>query len=71
MKETLKIIFEKKDEFNNDEDDWIVGQARVIEQQRKIYEINLKIQSLEEFNNNIIQLKKVWTITWLYILVNY
>lgn len=58
LKATLAMISKKNDEYNND-DDWILGQAKVIEQQRKIYEINLKIQSLEEFNNNIIQMKKV------------
>jgi len=59
LKATLAMISKINDEYNNDDDDWILGQAKVIEQQRKIYEINLKIQSLEEFNNNIIQMKKV------------
>lgn len=50
----------KNKEFNSDDDDdWIVGQAKVAEQECKVHQINLMIKTLEEFNNNIDQIKKV------------
>lgn len=58
----LKVTLEKlakETEFDNDDDDWIVGQAKLIEQQRKVDEINLMMKSLEEFYDKIEQIKKV------------
>lgn len=61
LKKTLEKLA-KENELNNDDDDWINGQAKLLEQQRKIHEINLMMKSLEEFNNNIEQIKKVLNI---------
>ncbi|VVC37628.1 Helicase-like, DEXD box c2 type,DEAD2,P-loop containing nucleoside triphosphate hydrolase,Helicase [Cinara cedri] len=54
---TLDFLAKKKEELSND-DDWIVGQAKLLEQQHKVNEINLMIKALEEFNVNIEQIKK-------------
>lgn len=58
LKKTLEKLT-KKNELDDDDDDWINGQAKLIEQQRKVHEINLMMKSLEEFNSNIEQIKKV------------
>lgn len=60
LKKTLEKLA-KENELLNDDDDWINGQAKLLEQQRKVHEINLMMKSLEEFNNNIEQIKKVQT----------
>lgn len=59
LKSTLESLTKKNEGFEND-DDWIVGQAKLAEQQRKIDKINLMLESLEQFNNNIEQIKKVF-----------
>jgi len=59
----LELLNVKNEETNNDDDDdWITGQAKLAEQQRKVYEINKMLKSLEEFNNNIEKIKKVGTL---------
>lgn len=58
LKTTLESLTKKNEELNND-DNWIIEQAKMAETQRKIYEINLMVKSLEEFNSNIEQIKKV------------
>lgn len=58
LKKTLEKLA-KENVLDNDDDDWINGQAKLLEQQRKIHEINLMMKSLEEFYNNIEQIKKV------------
>jgi len=45
--------------INDDDDDWIAGQAKLVEQQHKVFEISKMLKSLEEFNNNIEKMKKV------------
>jgi len=60
LKLALESLDIKKGETNNDDDDdWIAGQAKLVEKQRKVYEINKMLKSLEEFNNNIERIKKV------------
>jgi len=62
LKLALESLTMKNGETNNDDDDdddWIAGQAKLVEQQRKVYEINKMLKSLEEFNNNIEKIKKV------------
>lgn len=60
LKQALESLNMKNEETNNDDDDdWIAGQAKLVEQQRKVYEINKMLKSLEEFNNNIEKIKKV------------
>lgn len=49
----------KKTEEIDDDDDWISGQAKLAEQQRKVHELSLMVKAIEEFNNNIEQFKKV------------
>ncbi|CAI6357961.1 unnamed protein product [Macrosiphum euphorbiae] len=61
LKMALESLTMKNGETNNDDDDdddWITGQAKLVEQQRKVYEINKMLKSLEEFNNNIEKIKK-------------
>lgn len=58
---TLDLLAKTKEELSND-DDWIVGQAKLLEQQHKIYETNLMIKALEEFNDNIEKIKNVFII---------
>lgn len=58
FKTTLESLTKKNEELNDD-DNWMIEQAKLAEQQRKIYEINLMVKSLEEFNSNIEQIKKV------------
>jgi len=45
--------------INDDDDDWITGQAKLVEQQHKVFEISKMLKSLEEFNDNIEKIKKV------------
>lgn len=62
LKLALQSLTMKNGETNNDDeddDDWIAGQAKLVEQQRKVYEINKMLNSLEEFNKNIEKIKKV------------
>jgi len=61
LKRALELLAMKNGETNNDDDDddWIAGQAKLAEQQRKVYEINNMLKSLEDFNNNIEKIKKV------------
>lgn len=62
LKSTLESLIKKNEGFDNGDDDWIVGQAKLAEQQHKIYEINLMLKSLEQFNSNIEEIKKVLNI---------
>lgn len=62
LKKTLELFTKNIEDFDDDDDDWIVGQSKLVEQQRKVYEINVLLKSLEEFNNNIEQIKKVLNI---------
>jgi hypothetical protein len=63
LKKTLELFTKNIEGFDDDDDDdWIVGQSKLVEQQRKVYEINALLKSLEEFNNNIEQIKKVLNI---------
>lgn len=59
LKTTLESL-SKKNEESNDDDDWIIEQAKMAEQQRKVHELNLMVKSLEEFNSNIERIKKVF-----------
>jgi len=59
LKLALESLTMKNEQTNDDDDDWIAGQAKLVEQQRKVYEINKMLKSLEEFNNNIEKIKKV------------
>lgn len=65
LQTTLDLLAKKKEELSND-DDWIVGQAKLVEQHHKVYEINLMIKALEDFNVNIEHIKKVFNIYCIY-----
>lgn len=65
LQTTLDFLAKSKEELSND-DDWIVGQAKLVEQQHKVYETNLMIKALEEFNFNIEQIKKVCNTYFIY-----
>lgn len=73
LKTTLDLLANKNkcNDDNDDDDDWITGQAKLVEQQRKIFEINAMVKALEEFNNNIEQLKKVLKILIYYLNLVY
>lgn len=63
LKNTL-LSLEKKKQANgendfDDDDDWITGQAKLAEKNQKIYEISMLLKSLEEFHNNIGELREV------------
>lgn len=69
LKLALESLTKTNKETNNDDDDddWIVGQAKLVEQQRKVHELNKMLKSLEEFNSNIEQIKKVGILSRLII----
>lgn len=62
LKTTLESLTKNIEGFDADGDDWIARQSKLAEQQRKVHEISVLFKSLEEFNNNIEQIKKVLNI---------
>lgn len=58
LKTTLESLTKKNEELKDD-DNWIIEQAKLAEQQQKVYKINLMIKSIEDFNSNIERIKKV------------
>lgn len=54
--------------INDDDDDWITGQAKLVEQQHKVFEIGKILKSLEEFNNNIEKIKKVCILCFYFFV---
>lgn len=63
---TLETLANKNKELEDD-DDWIVGQSKLADQERKVYEINLIIKLMENFKNNIEEIKKVQSFKIIYI----
>lgn len=65
FKLSLESHTNKKKELDNNDCDWLNEQSKLADQERKVHEISLMVKSLEEFNNNIEQLKKVLYIFFL------
>ncbi|XP_050526879.1 putative ATP-dependent RNA helicase DDX11-like protein 8 isoform X2 [Daktulosphaira vitifoliae] len=64
LRSTLLSLEKKKEDSgendDDEDDDWITGQAKLAEKNQKIYEISLVLKSLEEYNNNIEELKEIY-----------
>jgi len=62
LKTTIESLTNKNEQYDDD-DDWLAEQAKLAEKQRKVYELNLMVKSIENFNYNIEQIAKVLNIT--------
>lgn len=62
LKTTIESLANGNEVLDGDDDDWIAGQAKLVEKQQKVHELNLMVKSIENFNHDIERIKKVLKI---------